>query len=152
VITTRITVKPHICEYVRGKYAGFDETKPVQFPSHSDIYFLIWDFLVKRPAGCHRDDGNLEIILPSRHGAKPPEYYNYLGIHARKIIGRRLEMMMWADYRMHVEEARSRGMMFISATEQFMSRYGILSLSEDAFQKNYYRWRRKSYTHSRKAI
>jgi hypothetical protein len=86
MITTRITVKPHIVEYVRGKYAGGDGTKPVHFPSHLDIYLLIWDCLLKRPAGCGRDAGNLEIVLPARYGAKPPEYYNYLSQRAQKVI------------------------------------------------------------------
>jgi hypothetical protein len=145
MITTRIQVKPHICEYIRGKYAGVDEKSPVQFPAHSDIYFTIWDFLVTRPAGCGRDCGNLEIVLPARHGSKPPAYYNYLGDRAQKIIGRRLEMMMWAEYRMHVEAARAQGVQFMTAIEQFMTRYRIRSISEDAFQKNYYRYRLKCY-------
>jgi hypothetical protein len=145
MITTRIHIKPHVVEYVRGKYMNFDETSPVHFPVHSDIYYLIWDLLAKRPVGCGRDRGNLEIVLPVRHGSKPPAYYNYLGARAQKVIGRRLELMMWTEYRMFVEANRSRGAMFIAATEQFMTRYGIRSISEDAFKKNYYRWRCKCY-------
>jgi hypothetical protein len=146
MITTRITLKPHLKEYVCGKYAAFDEAKPVQFPAHTDLYLLIWDYLVKRPAGCGRDAGNLEIVLPARHGAKPPEYYNYLSPRAQKIICRRIEMMMWAEYRSFIEtERHRRGTLFAILTEQFMTQYGITSLSEDAFQKNYYRWRRKCH-------
>ena len=86
MITTRITVKPHVAEYVCGKYAAFDRTSPVRFPSHTDIYLMIWEHLVKRPASCGRDEGNLEIALPVRYGSKPPEYYNWLSARAQKII------------------------------------------------------------------
>jgi hypothetical protein len=145
MITTRITVKPHIAEYIRGKFAGSDPTKPVHFPSHLDIYLMIWDYLVKRPAGCGRDAGNLEIVLPSRHGAKSPEYYNYLSQQAQKMIGRRLELMMWAEYRESVESGRHAGMLYIDITSHFMERYAIRSLSEDAFLKSYYRFRNRYY-------
>jgi hypothetical protein len=133
-------------EYVYGKYAGFDETKPVKFPVHTDIYLLIWEYMVRRPSGCGRDTGNLEILLPVRYGAKSPEYYNYLSPRAQKIIGRRLEMMMWAEYRDFIEyERHHSGLLFVVATERFLAHYGIRSLSEDAFQKSYYRWRKKMY-------
>lgn len=151
-MTTRIRIKPHVSEYVRGKYAERNDEAPVQFPSHADIYYMIWDFLTKRPCGCGRDEGNLEIVLPARHGSKPPAYYNYLGARAQKIIGRRLELMMWAEYRMHIEAERARGAQFLTATAQFMERYGIRSISEDAFQKNYYRYRRKYYALQKEAI
>jgi hypothetical protein len=108
---------------------------------------MIWDLPVKRPAGCGRDAGNLEIVLPSRHGAKPPEYYNYLSPRAQKAIGRRLELMMWAEYREWVESERHGGALFLDITERFIARYGIRSLSEDAFLKSYYRFRNRYYRH-----
>ena len=145
MITVRITVKPQVAEYVRGKYASFDRMSPVRFPSHTDIYLMIWEHLARRPAGCGRDEGNLEIVLPVRHGSKPPEYYNHLGARAQKLIARRLELMMWAEFRRFVETERHRGTLFTVAVDRFMARYGIESLSEDAFRKSYYRWRKRCY-------
>jgi hypothetical protein len=150
MITTKISIKPHVCEYVRGKYAVGNPSAPVRFPAHTDIYFLIWDLLVKRPAGAPVERGNLEIVLPARHGAKSPQYYNWLGARAQQLIGRRLEMMMWADYRQFVEyERHHSGAPFVAVTEQFLYRYGIESLSDDAFRKSYYRWRCKYYGQQR---
>lgn len=143
MITTKIKVKDHLREYIIGRYNNFDES-PIQFPNQTDIYILIWDLLVKRPVNCQIDQGNLEIVLPERYGSKPPAYYNYLGIRSQKKIERKIEIMMWADFREYIEkERRKNGSLIIDVVHQFMSRYGITSISEDALVKSYYRWRKR---------
>ena len=53
--------------------------------------------------------------------------------------------MMWADFRRFIEAERHRGALFTVAVDRFISRYGIESLSDDAFRKSYYRWRKRCY-------
>jgi len=143
MVTTRIQIKQHLHEYVAGKYNGFSG-KPVRFPDNLDIYHTIFNLTEKRPADCQVDTGNLEIVLPDRYGAKHPETYNYLGIRSQKIIERKLEIMFWADFREYIDfEYHNNGTPFIESICFFMHKYGIESITEDALQKNYYRWRKR---------
>jgi hypothetical protein len=141
MITTRINIKEHLKEYLIGKFCGCHES-PVEFPDKLDIYVLIWDLLIKRPVNCPIDEGNLEIVLPERYGSKSPEYYNYLGSRSQNKIERKIEIMMWAEFREFMETERYRhGSSIIDSVHLFMSKYGISAISEDALVKNYYRWR-----------
>jgi len=143
MVSTRINIKSHLCEYISGKYNNFSE-KQVHFPDNLDIYHLIFDLTEKRPAGVPVDSGNLEIVLPDRYGAKHPETYNYLGVRAQKIIERKLEVMFWSELREFIDfENHTKGTPYIESICLFMRKYGIESISEDALQKNYYRWRKK---------
>lgn len=143
MITTKINIKEHLKEYLIGKFCGCQES-PVKFPDKLDIYILIWDLLVKRPVNCLIDEGNLEIVLPERYGSKNPEYYNYLGVRSQKKIENKIEVMMWADFREYIEAERHRnGNRIIDSVHLFMTKHGIISISEDALVKNYYRWRNR---------
>lgn len=143
MITTKITIKQHIKEYLIGRWNNFDEKTPVHFPAQLDLYILIWDLLVKRPVNYHTDSGNLEIVLPERGGIKDPRYYNYLSLRSQKRIEKKIELMMWADFREFIEIERLKGYRIIDAVSLFRNKYGILSLSEDALCKSYYRWRNR---------
>jgi hypothetical protein len=144
MITTRITVKPHLREYVIAKFCNFDGHAPVHFPSHADIYHLVWDWLVRRPVNAQVDAGNLEIVLPRRDAGKHPMYYNYLSPAAQKAIERKIEQLMWAEFHEFVDaRMQSRDVTCIEAISDFIGHYAINSLTEDAFRKNYYRWRLK---------
>jgi hypothetical protein len=146
MITIKINIKEHLKEYLIGRYNRFDEKSPVRFPDQIDLYILIWDLLVKRPVNCPVDIGNLEIVLPDRYGSKSPEYYNYLGNRSRKKIERKIEIMMWADFREFIEIERHRnGSSIIDSVYLFMSKYGIRSITEDALVKSYYRWRNRVF-------
>lgn len=143
MISTKITIKEHLREYVIGKF-GFDEEKPVQFPHEYDIYHLIFDLTEKRPSGTI-DKGNLEIYLPEpRNGGKKTATYNYLNIRSQSIIESKIETMMWAelhdllDYNKHM-----LGFQYNETIYLFMKKYKIVSITEDAMIKNYYRHREK---------
>lgn len=138
--TTRIFIKDHVAEYASMKYKS--EGDRVKFPVTMDISFLIADLLIKRPANVYRDEGNIEIELPSLRCGKRIETYNYISTRGAAKIADRLEKMMWADFHAFVDQKKTEeGMAIIDAIHLFMCKYGIDSLSEDAFQKNYYRWR-----------
>jgi len=150
MITTRINVKPHLKEFVIGKFNQFSD-KPVRFPDQMDIYHQIFDLMVKRPTYCPVDSGNLEIILPDRKSYKHPKTYNYLGIRAQRLIEKKIENMFWSEFRDYIEHERNKkGTYYIDITVQFLKKYGISSISEDALIKHYYRWRRKTRNYEKR--
>jgi len=148
MITTRIEVKPHIKEYLLGKFCGHEES-PVKFPDKLDVYHTIWDLTEKRPVNCSPDSGNLEIVLPDRREGKSPETYNYLGRRSHKIIGRKIENLFLSElHDMLTEEKHRYGITYIDSIFNFMKKYGITSISEETLWKDYYRW--KAYLRRRK--
>jgi hypothetical protein len=143
MVTTRIRVKPHLKEYICGKYNRFSDGA-VAFPDNLDIYHLIFDLTEKRPANVFLDSGNLEIMLPERRGSKHPKTYNYLGIRSQIIIEKKIEQMFWADFREYMESEHSKtGMRYLDLACEFLKKHGICSISEEALLKHYYRWRKK---------
>lgn len=143
MITTRISIPQHLAEYIEGKYGSFTDG-PVRLPDSSDLYHVIWDLLEKRPKTAGADSGNLELVLPERSYGKRPESYNYLGIRSQCIIGRKIDTMMWSEAHCYIDEQKHQhGVDYKDAVIRFRLKYGIESLSEDAFIKNYYRWRGK---------
>ena len=141
--TTRIHVAPHLAEYLKGKFGDFSQG-PIRLPDSSDLYHVIYDLLERRPSQVQIDRGNLELVLPERSCGKRPETYNYLGLRSQSIISRRIETMMWAEAHEYIDEQKHlHGVDYKDAVVRFRLRYGIASLSEDAFIKNYYRWRGK---------
>ncbi|MGL4853166.1 MAG: hypothetical protein ACRC3Z_11080 [Phocaeicola sp.] len=143
-MTTKIQVSPHLLEYITAKYCDFCENSVVRFPDSLDIYHVVYDLLEKRPANSPIDVGNLEIHIPCRSHGKKTHTYNYLSIRAQAIIQRKIEGMMWAELHDHVDTLKHRhGVEYITGIHLFMQKYDITTLSEDAFVKNYYRWRAK---------
>lgn len=143
MVTARINVPVYIAEYMRGRFAGFSDS-PVRLPDNADLYHVVYDLLEKRPAGAVADRGNLELVLPERSVGKRPETYNYLGVRSQRIISRQMELMMWAEAHCYIDEQKHQyGVDYKDAVIRFRLKYGIEHLSEDAFIKNYYRWRGK---------
>lgn len=147
MVTTKITVKPHLAEYAIGKW-GTDFHEPVEFCPTSEIYYLIHDLTIKRPVNCPVDSGNLTIVLPNRRKddemgiRKNPETYNYMNQRAALIIERKIETLMWAELHDIVDNDRHRhARLMIDSIFTFRSKYRITTISEDAMLKNYYRWR-----------
>lgn len=147
MITTKIKVKPHIAEYCYGKYTN-GEGDPVRFPHNIEIYHTIWDLLIKRPANAPIDQGNLEIHLPNSKMrtelgfVKNPSIYNYLSARSVKMIERKIETFMFAEiHDMLYLNKQAFGIDFSATVHHFMCKYGIDSVTEDMFIKNFYRWR-----------
>ena len=56
MITTKITVEPHLAQYCYAKYSSDPEgSMPVRFADHLDVYHLVYNLLEKRPVNCPRD-------------------------------------------------------------------------------------------------
>lgn len=144
-MTTRITVPEPIREYLIGKYCDLDANQPVYFPDGDDLYHCLYDLIEKRPANAPMvDSGNIELHLPKRRVGKNPDVYNYISQRAQAILTKRIETKMWAECHDYLDEQKHLyGINYIDGVVTFMKRYQIYSLSEDAFLKNYYRWRTK---------
>lgn len=150
MVTTKINIKPHLAEYVKGRFVGCQD-KPVQFPAGSDIYIIIWDLMSKRPADAPPiDRGNLEIILPSRSIGKRPEYYNYLSKRSQTIIEKKIEEIMFEELHHRLRFNKRKGITYIDSIHWFMCEYAINSISEDAYKKEFYRLRRNEFNRRKK--
>ena len=143
MIPVKISVDPYVAEYISGKY--FDaEIGAVRFPASLDIYILIYDLLQKRPLQQPVDTGNLEFVLPERREGKDPATYNWLSKRSQTRLANKMRLMMWAELHELMDENKHlNGIKFIDSAHQFLCRYGIESISEDALLKNYQRWRDK---------
>ena len=96
----------------------------------------------KRPNNCPVDSGNLELVLPERREGKSPLTFNYLGYRSVKIIEKKIETRLWAELHDLIDENKHfYGIQYIESVAYFMRKYAIVSISEDALLKNYYRWR-----------
>lgn len=142
MITTKIEVPPHLKEYLIGKFCNMQDS-PIHFPDKTDIYHIIYDLLERRPINIPPiDQGNLEIYLPERSTGKNPKTYNYLGKRSQVILVRKIDRMLWAEVHDFLDEQKhSYGITYINGIHNFMTMYGIDSITEDAFKKNYYRLR-----------
>ena len=143
MVTTRIQIKPHLKEYISGKFNQSPE-QCIRFPDRLDIYHAIFDLTEKRPVNCPVDSGNLEIVLPERRSFKQPKTYNYIGVRSQRILEKKIEEMFWTDVRDHIESGNhNSGTPYSNLVYDFLNKYHIHSISEDALIKHYYRWRKK---------
>lgn len=141
MVKVKINVEPHIAEYIITKYYDH-EARAVHFHSGSDIYVKIYDLMQKRPASNPVDSGNLEFMLPERRVGKDPVYYNWFSARSQKMLADKMELMMWAELHEVMDENKHHhGMTFKDSVYQFMCKYGIESITDDALLKNYQRWR-----------
>lgn len=145
MITSKIQIKEHLCEYAKGKF-GKELSNPISIPDKYDLYYTIWDLLSPRPATKYLDEGNLEISIPNPREVetrKNPLKFNWLSCTAAKIIEKKIEIMMFAELHDLLDENKHiKGLNFADSTHLFINKYSIESISEDALLKNYYRYRR----------
>lgn len=150
MITTKINIKPHLAEYIQGRFTSC-KNEPVAFSPGSDLYITLWDLMAKRPANApFFDTGNLEIILPSRSVGKRPEYYNYLSARSQTIIEKKIEEIMYEELHHRLRTNKRQGITYIETIHWFMCEYGINSISEDAYKKEFYRLRRNEINRRKK--
>lgn len=141
MITIAIHIKPHLEEYLLAKYPS-DLPGVVRLPDTTDLYHLLYDLMAIRPANQPMEQGTLRIKLPHRHAGKNPLYYNYLSPDAVKQISKKVEALFWADAHFWIDyQKHIVGQNCTEAIYQWMDRYKINAISEDAIRKNYYRWR-----------
>ena len=142
MVTTKISIKRHLAEWLIAKY--FDQAKGcIVIPDRLDLYHSIWDLMEKRPENCSRDEGNIILGLPDRRIGKDPEFYNYLGKRSVEIIQKRIEIMFFAEFRAMMDENKQKlGWTYLHTTYQFINKYSIEGITPDALYKDFYRWRK----------
>lgn len=151
MVTAKIQIKPHLKEYVYGKFNKSDNTI-IRFPDRLEVYHDIFNLTEKRPVNCPVDYGNLEIALPKPDSSKQPKTYNYLSIHSQKIIEKQIEKMFWHDVREYIDFGHYKdGSRYSDLVYEFMTKYGISSISEDALIKHYYRFRKKTRNNGKRS-
>lgn len=141
MITISIHIKPHLEEYLLAKYPS-DIPGVVRLPDTTDLYHLLYELMAIRPSDKPIEQGTLRIKLPRRHSGKNPLYYNYLSPDSIKLISKKVEALFWADAHFWIDyQKHIVGQNCTEAIYQWMERYNITAISEDAIRKNYYRWR-----------
>lgn len=143
MITTKITITPYLAEYIIGKY-NYCNSGEVKIPDTSDLYYLIWEYMSRRPDNVSvMESGNLAIALPDRREGKDPTVFNYLSVRAIKSIELHIKNMFNQELHSELMDNDRRGHFLdnIDVVHKFLCTYGIESISEDALLKNYYRYR-----------
>lgn len=147
MITTKINIRPHLAEFLYGKYNNCDFDSPISFSTMDDIYHLIWMLMRKRPANFSPiDTGNVIIYLDEKHEGKNPSVYNYLDDASQKIIDLKVEALFYLELHSRIEDNRMEGcpITTLQLIHAFMMDYSIESISEDALYKNDQRHREKT--------
>lgn len=137
----RLQVRPYLAEYCSRKYS-WPVSSACKVPPSSELYFLFLDLLSVRPPGAPIDRGNLEFILPNRSAGKRPDRFNYLSGRSQERLEQYLYVMFWAEFHRYAEyQIHVRGESLLMSVLLYKSKYCIESLSQEAFIKNYQRWR-----------
>lgn len=143
MITTKIQVAQHLAEYIIGKF-GLRMNNPITLPENIPLYHFISDITLKRPVDRSIDNGNLEIVLPDRREGKNPRVYNFISNRSAKLVEDKIETMLWTELHEDLDHNKHRnGIEYCDTVHVFCCRYNIISITEDALLKNYYRWRNK---------
>ncbi len=141
MITLRFYIRPYLAEYMSIKYS-WPERSTVKLPPNTDLYCLMIDLLSRRPAGVGRDKGNIEFQLPHRAYGKRTETYNWLSARSQTRIEKAIYVMHWSEFHMFCEyQMHVKGESLLMSVLLFKSKYNIESLSQDAYIKNFQRWR-----------
>ena len=143
MITTSIAIEPFLAEYIYGKYNN-GASEPVKIPDSSDLYHIVWEYMMKRPKDVSPiDEGNLLIALPDRRVGKDPLVYNYLSKRAGKGIEKFIKNMFNQELHDTLMDNDKRGHFLdnVDVVYRFLSQYGIESITPDALLKNFYRYR-----------
>lgn len=145
MITLRFNIRPYLAEYISVRYS-WPQRSSVKIPPNTDLYFLMIDLLSRRPPTAGRDVGNIEFQLPHRAYGKRMETYNYLSKRNQKKIDHAIYVMHWSEFHMFCEhQMHVKGESLLMSVLLFKSKYNIESLSQDAYIKNYQRWRDRQH-------
>ena len=148
MITTFITISPHLAEYANAVFAVPNE-KYIRVPHTYHLYHVIANNMIKPPKNCFpATSGNLEIALPAQSGGKCPQVHNYISERATDLIEKKIASLFWAhlhdfvdEYRQKVRREDAVPVFYIKdCVYMFMQKFKITAITEGALVKNYYRW------------
>lgn len=142
----QIDLKPHLMEYITMKYSWPVRAEIVEIPPYSELYVLMLDHLKRmpKPRSYYQNQGNTTFKLPNSNSGKRAATYCWLSPEGVSAIEAWIELMMWSDFHRYVEyQLHVRHAPLNLSIQWWMNMYDITQLSEDAFIKNYQRWRSK---------
>lgn len=153
-----IHVEPYLAEYISKKMQIDPKTGGVKIPYTTDLYHVVWNLMAKPDVNSVvPDDANLKIYLPCRRSSidslpgKDPAYFNYLSQASAKKVEASIRLMFNFEFHrtlMENEEfGRPRKNQDVVA--DFIQKYDLKSISQDALLKNFYRF--KNHIHPKKA-
>ena len=148
MVTTSISISPHLAEYAKAIFKVEDEMY-IKIPHTDDLYHIIANLMQKRPEGKPIREGNLEIAIPVQRLGKCPYTYNYISDRGMVLIEQKIQALFWAhlhefvdEYQHKIKKKNREPVFYINeCVFMFMQNFGIRSITEDALVKNYYRWR-----------
>lgn len=143
MITLRFDIRPYLAEYMSMKYSWPDRDI-VKIPPSSELYHLFLDLLARRPITAGREIGNIEFQLPHNECGKRTETFNYLSKQSQTKIEQHIYLMHWSEFHNFAEyQIHVKGESLLMSVLLFKSKYNIEHLSQDAYIKNYQRWRER---------
>lgn len=144
--TISINLKPHLREYITMKYSMPIRVDIVELPPSSELYCLLLDKLQRmpKPHSYYMNQGNTTFRLPNRNSGKRLAVYRWLSDESIASIQNWIEVMMWSDFHQFIEQQLHILHQPLNLSiQRWMAMYGITQLSEDAYKKNYQRWRKR---------
>lgn len=135
------------------KYSWPFRADVVKVPWRSELYNIILNDVQRcpRPKEYYRNTGNTTFRLPNQAYGKQSSVYNWLSHSSIKEIEEWIEVMMWSDFHRYVEyQLHVQHKPLNESVRFFISMYGIISISEDAFIKNWQRWLDKASPYRRR--
>lgn len=146
MITTRISVKPHLAEYFTRKYWD-EETQCCHLRDQTPVRWKILAALRRRPADVPVDRGNFLLVVPSSKIIhKDPRTHNYIpeckvrGGPRHPGIERMMEDEFYTDFADFWETYRHNGLQFQDCVEDFIDVHE-LTVEPATVAKHYTRWR-----------
>lgn len=152
--TASIKIEPYLAEYIQKKLEIEPKTGGVKIPYTTDLYHVVWNLMAKPDASSVvPEDANLKIYLPCRRSSsdgipgKNPAYFNYLSqASARKIEASIRLMFNFEFHRQLMEnEEFGRPRKNQEVVADFIKKYQLESISQDALLKNFYRFKNQLY-------
>lgn len=149
MITTSITVAPHLAQYAYAIYSVPGENY-IKLPYTEHLYHIVVDAMQSRPRNyTPPTNGNLTIALPYPCENKNPHVHNHISQRSVKLIEKKLNALFRAQLYDFVEEYRYKikkeniGSVFYirDCVYLFMQNFSITEITEDALVKSYQRWK-----------
>lgn len=149
MVTTSITIAPHLAQYAKAIFNVPGESY-IQVPRTEDLYHIVSSLMQKKPKDYElTTEGNLTIALPHRDKGKNPHVYSHLSERSAQVIEKKIQALFWAHLHEFIDEYRHKirredlGAVFYikDCVHIFMQKFSITEITEGALVKNYSRWK-----------
>lgn len=150
MMTCTIQITDYLAEYLSAKYDP-DGNGYVRFRQSMFIYMSIYNALRhkrERPEG-YQESGNFKFVIPVptlalHKGGKRAEYYNYVPLCNVEELEKSFRLMFWGDCHEFIDRKHNvEGCQYNVAIQEFLKKYKLTSITEEAVWKHYSRFKAK---------